>query len=86
MSSYLKTLSATTTGTPNRCAISICFLRLLWQPPVTRLRFCSERRRRRRRERKKKTLGAGNRTRCLSRVPSAAGPRPVAVTTGCQRS
>lgn len=37
--SYLKTLSATTTGTPNRCAIWICFLRLLRQPPETRLRF-----------------------------------------------
>jgi len=37
--SYLKTLRATTTGTPNRCVIWICFLRLLRQPPATRLRF-----------------------------------------------
>lgn len=37
--SYLKTLRATTTGTPNRWAIWICFLRLLLQPFVTRLRF-----------------------------------------------
>lgn len=42
--SHLKTLTATTTGTPNRCAISICFLRLLRQPPATRLKFWEEER------------------------------------------